>query len=311
MKVKAWLTGLVFCVAAAAWADNATDWKKLNHDGKKALEKNDFATAEKLLLQAADKATNFDLGDERYAESLEPLGHAAVQLRHYTNADMAYARLVEADSKRLGTNSLKVAWDLMQVTEVASYEGEFERGQEALERAISMVTAVRGAVSPAMGMCWAQKGGFELQQQHFLDAETDYKKALPMLEQTGVTMHFSGADLQMKQSYFDPPQVFAIEIMNNLAICQRKEEKYAEAEKTLRDAIKLVEWKYGGDAAHLVTPLANLAATLLDEHKFPEAKDTADRALGILRKINPSLPLAKQLREIKAMAQAGKAPEQP
>ena len=57
MKAISFLLFLLLLISDKVRADdNAAEWKRLNREGKKALEKNDFVRAKDLLFKAAAKA---------------------------------------------------------------------------------------------------------------------------------------------------------------------------------------------------------------------------------------------------------------
>jgi tetratricopeptide (TPR) repeat protein len=291
---RGWAALLLGCLCLTAYAsDNAAVWKRLNREGKNALKANDFAKAEPLLLKAAAAAEAFGPEDERYAESYRPLAIAAEELRDYPTADLAYTRLAYADGKRLGTNDIKVAEDLLGYVEVTGFTEEFMLGREALERAKSIVEMTRGKFSRSMGRYYFVAGNFELQENNLPAAETNFTKALEILDGSKVRIHFSGADIQMKQSYFDPPQAFVATVLGSYALCQRKEKNYGAAEASLLRSIEMLEREYGSSSPNLFNSLSNLALTYLDDGKLPEAEKTARRAVSVLRTIDPSNPVVQ------------------
>ena len=284
---------LTFLCPTVRAGDDASEWKRLNREGTKALEKNDFTRAEALLLQAVAKAEAFGPEDKRYAESYRPLAHAATQLQDYQTADLAYTRLAYADGKRLGTNDLRVAQDLLDYVEIAGYTRQFVLGTDALGRATEIVEQKLGKFSRGMGLCYATRAGLELQAHALRQADTNFQKALELLEGTQTVMHFSGDDLQMKQAYFSPPPIFVANVLNKLAICQRQEKKYPEAAASLRRSLDLLEREYGGNSLYLFNGLFNLAGVYADEGKLSEAETAARRAVSLARTVDRSNPTVK------------------
>jgi len=298
-KIAAALLLISVCPAARA-SDDASEWRRLNREGTRALEKNDFAHAEQLLMKAVAKAEKFGPEDKRYAESFRPLAHAATELHDYQTADLAYTRLAYADGKRLGTNDLRVAQDLLDYVEIAGFTQQFVLGREALDRATTIVAQKLGKFSRGMGLCYAARAGLELQENLPAAADANFQKALELLEGTQTVMHFSGEDMQMKQAYFSPPPIFVANVLNKFAICQRQERKYAEAEASLRRSLDLLEREYGKGSLYLFNGLFNLASVYNDEGKLSEAESAGRRALSLARAVDRSNPAAQSARALLA-----------
>jgi tetratricopeptide (TPR) repeat protein len=301
--LKTALSTIFFVVVIALSAratDDGTIWKQLYRDGTKALEKNDYAKAKTLLSEAAERAENFDPDDKRFADTYRRLAFVSVQLRDYRSAVLAYGRLLYGDQRRLGTNDLRFAGDLLQAVEVDGFAKNFAEGQENLDRATAIVMKSRGNQSVAMGICYFSRGELELQEGHQPIAEENFQKAIQLLDATTTKLHFFSPEMRVKESYFDPPRTMLANVFNACGICQCQEKKYAEAEDSFGQCIQIFEREYGRGSVRLVNPLSNLADTYLQDGRLPEAEAAARRALKLVPAVEQSHPAVKVTRHLLA-----------
>ncbi len=214
----------VICLTARAHDDDA-DWKRLDKEGRKQLERNDFAKAKESYLKAATIGEKLGPNDERYASSFRSLGYAAQQVGEFSMADFGYTRALQSDEMRLGSNDIVVAYDLMSLADVAGYGDEFLRCDEALDRARPIVEMKIGKYSAGMGIWFASRGSLEMKEGHAASAETNFLKALELLPVNSTFMPFSGANMRIIQSYFKPSQTATAYVYNNLGLVQRTPEE--------------------------------------------------------------------------------------
>jgi tetratricopeptide (TPR) repeat protein len=206
-------------------ADENAEWKRLNHEGMKALERSDPVGAKAAFYNAVVLADNFGPKDSRFSQSYRALGFSALQMQDYPTADLGYTRAIRGDEARLGSNDLVVASDLLGLVEAARQLEEFVTCHESLERAAKIVEAKQGGASPAMGLCCAARGAVEFQEAHFSAAETNLERAIRLLDKTAWVLHAIGPEEQLSGSFFQPPQILTLEAFTNYAACLREQKR--------------------------------------------------------------------------------------
>jgi hypothetical protein len=309
--MKTILSLYALALATTTWASDSSEWRHLQEEGQKALEKNNLTNAEDLFIKASEKAEPFGIADERYAKSLRHLGDAALQLHHYANADFAFTRLIRADGARWGTNDLLVAEDLLQLTDVAGSEKQFLRAHESVDAATAIVRVAANKNTSAMGFCDSTRAWLEMKEGHLDLAETDFQEALEIFETRGTAVRYSGSRLQMSHTYFVKPEALVVDTLKSLAACQIKEKKYPQAEDSLHRELGILESDLGKNSPQLAIPLDVLARIYFLEGKLAEAESTTRRALGLLSKADPSQPSVNNARALlgKILAAEGKSDE--
>ncbi|HWD17945.1 MAG TPA: tetratricopeptide repeat protein [Verrucomicrobiae bacterium] len=287
------LTGLV-----SRGADAASEWQKLKGAADWALLENDNIKAEALLLPAVEKAKQFGMMDRRYAETLRMLIQGAREVPDFATADSAVKQLLAVDAMRLGTNSTELAIDLLYEADVATRQEDFPRAQNALTQSSQIVEKSCGPLAPPMGFCYFTRGNFELPQKHFSAAETNYQKALELLEKSRMLGYYTDTNGPVTYQLTPAPEGIAGVALYKMAVCQRQEGNHAAAEASLQKSINIVKSKYGHWARLLVDPLLSLAEMEVEEGKLPEAEKAVKWALGALKSAPPTHPLNIEAREL-------------
>jgi tetratricopeptide (TPR) repeat protein len=299
MNARIIIGSILFAVCIAAHAtDDSAEWKRLERNANIAFAHSEFSKAEKLLIAASQIADKFGPQDKRYAETYRSLGEAFFELQRFDLAADVYKRAADSDGQRLGTNELVVAEDLLRFVEMSGYAGNFLDGREALERA-TLIIREKGSDSPhLMGICYARRGYLELQESHFAVAETNFLKALEILETEKTERHFAATGFQMRITTFVPEQADAAHVLDQLGVCQTAEKKYSQAETSFLRSIDLMQWKYGKSSGTLVNPCYNLALCYLAEGKLADAEKMARRVFSYFDMVQGPKSMSEKARQL-------------
>jgi len=257
-------------------------WKRYQSAGEKALKGKDTLEAERQFALAADEAERLSNGESRLRDSLKSLAPLLLSHRKYEKAQGAYERLCAFYTKELGSNDLRVGQCLVGLGQAYAFGQRFAAAEQALLRARRILEVKLGALHPAMVYVQSGLASVYRETRRYNEAEALYKTAIQIADSPRVETDFHGDGLM--QTHYQPQYEIAAALMNDLALLYQNQSRVADAEATLKRALKTYEDAKGSQSSGAAMVLHNLGILYLRQKDFAHAEASLTRALTIREK---------------------------
>jgi tetratricopeptide (TPR) repeat protein len=287
-------------------------WKKDMRQAKKSLEKNQFSQARDLYEAALAEAEKFPPDDARLSETLNNLARVQTQLGESPDASAALRRALAIDEKRLGTNDIRLAGELLDLGALCAYAHRYNEADGYYLGAQSLAESKFGHFDRTVGVCILQRANAAMMENRLEDSEKLFKQALELIASDRTKFNFA-INQYATRSVVLPDKTQVAVTLNDMGLLYQKEKRYGDAETFFNRSLKILEGEYGKTSLYLCNGLYNLAALEIQEGKLGEAESLLRRSISILKTTDPDHPLAIQTRQLldKILRAKGKAAQTP
>jgi tetratricopeptide (TPR) repeat protein len=283
-----------------AWAQDKT-WISFMYQGKKALDKRDFITAETNLLKIIELSKNTDIPSEHLAHVNSMLGEVYLGKRDYSTADQYFGYALHY----LGDEHSARAADVLQ-KQAESYimQRKYVDADPPLRRALSIYRRLgsrldrRGLMSclQNLSLVTSEEGNFEESEKYYKEwsrltggrykssrkvdrSQRRFDQAIRLLGRNET----EAAAAVLKELSADPtvkPNL-KTQALDKLAEYFEKRENYDQASALRQQLLKIEESIHDPNSPKLIWPIQRLANDYNKQKQFGEAENLYKRALAI------------------------------
>ncbi len=265
-------------------------WKKNNKNAEAALAKEDFTKAKECYEAALTQAEKFPTNDARLSETLTKLASVRMNIDEVTGAELDIRRALAIDESRFGSNDLHLAPELLCIGQCCAFARRCDEADDYFKRAQAILEKAFGKYDRTVGLCIWGRANDALVDERYSESETLFKQAIELIESSRVRAKFD-INRYPSMATMAPNRTQVARIHGDQGLLFVREKKYAEAESNFKHSIELLEHDYGKHSRMLCTDLVNLAQSCLEAGKLKEANEADNRALALLRGVDPESPV--------------------
>ncbi len=251
------LLGVLLWAGCASDASKKTAdkvWNSAMQSAQEALTRSDREEAERFFLAAIHRAEQ--TGDNQHLSA--SLGSFAL-LRYsqgkYPEVEQLCSRQIAVDEKRLGTNSMVFADELVRFAELEEMLKKYERAEELYRRAQEVTVAKRGSSSPLAGVYLAKRAHLYMLQGRKKEAQIFYGRSLNFLDDAQFNLSFEDDILSKRRHLIEE----IAKIQNEYALICEQEGRIEQAEDILNRAIASLEAIHGQGCPQAASMFESLA----------------------------------------------------
>jgi len=206
----------------------------------------------------------------KYADALDRLADIYFSQSRYTGAEPIYAQVLTIRKMTLGPRHEDVLATIVSLADLHRYTNRSQLGEPLLREGLAERERVVGPIHPSLADALRVLAEIELALQHYSEAETHILRAIPLF-------------IKGKQ---DPTQI--AQLLGTQAEIERSQLRFAEAERSLKEALSLHEKADRTDPnaqmAHAFA-LMQLVRLYQQSKRDQDATIPAERALDISEKV--------------------------
>ncbi len=184
-KIGRWLLVMSLCLAARpalVQTQNDQSWDGLTVAGQAALQKGDYADAQRKFGEALRLAEQLSPQDPRLGKSLNDLAAVYYAQQDFARAQPLLERSLAAIEQALGADDPDVAQSLKNLAALHYLQGNYAEAEPLLLRSLTIWEEALGPEHPYVATVLSNLGGLYQAQNRYDDAEPLLERSLAIWE---------------------------------------------------------------------------------------------------------------------------------